>query len=719
METSFTTCTFCDGGCALRVEIDDAGARKIRPANPALPALCPKVGIVDEYRLHPDRVTKPLKNIGERGEPIWQETSWDEALDDIATRLQDVIDAYGPEAVAFAETPLNHGYGGVTRRLMNCIGTPNYTAPTQLCMGNTAQVHRAVYGWLAAPAWEIADCIVYFGQDRDMERWPMEYLRLNAAIDRGAKLIVVDPRRSGTAKRADHHLAIRYGTDAALLLAWINVIIEEGLYDAGFVEGQCLGFGELRERVRMYTPAFAAEACGIDEGAIRETARLYARSDASIIPWGVTCDMQVNSTSALQAQCILRAICGFLNKSEMVVGPCTGGVGNAELSAFEKLSPGQRAKQLGRDTHPLLTFAASELYADANARFGIGYVPDIMAESNACSPADLFRAMRGEGPYPVKAIVVAANNTVMSYAGQAGIVEAFRNQDLVVAFENFMTPTAQLADYVLPGDMWAERATLGPAYDIRPVLAATQAVCEPAGECRGWYFVVKGLADRLGFAGEFPWADERELFDWRLADLGMTFDELQRQLPAPLSRTPVAAGSFVTPSGKVELKSSVIEDIGFDPLPSYSEPHDPSAGADDYPYLLFAGLRERKSYNTGLRQIGSLRRAAPEPLVLVNPADAHTEGLREGGWCEVASPYGAVRLVAHIDEAQPQGTLRIPHGWWKPETEPGLTTGLSGAMLHNDGIVIPDDEWNLDGPQGVAGLRGSVRGRISAVPRGA
>lgn len=601
METRYSTCLFCDGGCTLKAEVKESGSFTLHPLNPASPAICSKAGTIDEYRFHPDRVTRPLKNVGERGEPQWEAVSWDEALDEIAVRLRGVIDAYGPEAVAFAETPLNHGFGGVTRRLMNCIGSPNYTAPVQLCMGNTAQVHRAVYGWFTSPRWDIADCIVYFGQDRDEERWPAEYQALNAALERGAKLIVIDPRRSRTSARAHWHLPIRYGTDAALALSWINVIIEEGLFDRAFVEERCLGFAELRERASAYKPEIVADICGIDANLIRKTARVYASADAAIIPWGIVGDMQVNSTSLLQAQCILRAICGFINVSENVFGPALGGVGNA-----------------------------------------------------------------------------------------------------------------QLADFVLPGDMWAERDALRPAYDVAPLFSAAQALCDPVGECKSWYCVIKGLADRLGYADDFPWTTEDELYDFRLRELGITWAELRDQAPKPVFRQKPAAGQFVTASGKAELRSSVLETLGFDPLPRYQEPLDP--GADDhpgaYPYLLFAGLRERKSYNTCLHQIESLRRQESKPLALVNPSDAAAEGITEGLWCEVETAYGSISLMAHLDDAQPEGTLRVPHGWWKPETPGGVAAGLSCARIHNDGMLFPDADWNLDGPQGVPNLRGGIHASI-------
>lgn len=708
-----TTCVFCDSGCLVAAIPGDEGD-KLVPANPAAPAICPKALAVDDYRLYPDRIVKPLRRVGERGSGTFEEISWDEALDEIASKLSHVVAEYGPEALAVSEMPLNCGFGGITRRFMNHLGTPNYLAPVQLCMGNTAQVHRAVYGWFAVARWDAADCILYFGQDRDSERWPGEYLKLRAALGRGATLIEIDPRETETAKLANYHLRIRYGTDAALALGMINVIVEEGLYDHAFVESQCLGFDELCERVADYPPEKVAEICGISADDIREVARVFAAASAPIIPWGVVADMQVNSTSLLQAQCILRAICGALGTSEMVFGPALGAVTNAQLADFAALPQDKRALQLGRDTHPLLTFAASDLYREATARFGVPYEPDILAHSCAAIAPDVFAAMRGEGPYPVRAFISVANNTVMSYANQQGIVDAFMNQDLVVTFENWMTPTAQLSDYVLPGDMWAERDALGMAFDLGPMNMVGQAFRKPVGECKSWYYVVKGLADRMGMADVFPWETEEELYDFRLAPLGITWSQAYAAGSKPIMSKPCALGKFVTPSGKVELRSSVLESLGFDPLPSYKEPVDPHAPADKFPYVVFAGYRDRKSYNTNLHQMPKMRALEPEPQLFLNPADAQVEGVADGQWCTVETAYGAIELMVKVDAAQPAGTLRVPHGWWKPETERGLAAGLSGACAHNDAVLFPDASWNLDGPQGVPNLRGGIRARIVA-----
>jgi len=709
MDIKHSTCAFCDDLCPLAVERHD-GAVKLGPLDPAMPEMCPKALLWDEYRRHPSRITRPLKNCGTRSEPEWQEVSWDVALDEIASRLAKVIAAYGPESVAVSEMPLNHGFGGITRRFMNCLGTPNYITALSLCMGNTAQIHRATYGWFATPDWDNADVIVYFGQNRGPELWPGEYLRVQNATARGAVLIVIDPRTTPTAQLADYHLPIRYGTDAALALAWLNVIIGEGLYDKEFVAKQTVGFDELKDRVEAYTPQWAAEVCGIDEEAICATARIYAQAKAAIIPWGVVGDMQRNSTSLLRCQCILRAICGYLNSSEKVFGPGVGAVTNSELADYGLLPQEKKDLQLGTAKYPLFTFKGGSRYEGAMRDAGFTYYPDLLGGSCMAHPPSVFAAMRGEGPYAVKAFFAVANNTVMSYANQQGIIDALLNQELVVAFENSMTPTAQLADYVLPGDMWAERDIMGPSIDIAPVVSFSQKIAEPIGECRDWYSVIKGLADRMGFSDKFPWKDSHELYDYRLQGLGTDWDEAQAK-PSQAC-TPTAFGIFLTPTGKVELKSSVLESLGYDPLPYYVEHGEEGVEEAESPFVIFAGLREAASYNTNLHQIETLRRRQPEPLVCINPADAREYGLTEGAWTDVVSTHGRVELMAHIDDRQPEGTLRIPHGWWKPESEPGLRGGLSSAMVHNDGMLFTDEDWNLDPEQGIVNLRGGIRAKL-------
>ena len=439
---------------------------------------------------------------------------------------------------------------------------------------------------------------------------------------------------------------------------------------------------------------------------------MYAVSAAPIIPWGASTDMQRNSTSAIRCQCILRALAGCINKSEMVFNPGFGGITNSEVCRFDLLSPEQRHLQLGYDTYPLFSFATEPLYSAALAKAGINYTCDLVTLSCAAHPSTLFEAMRSGKPYPVKAFLSLANNTVMSYAGMQGIIDAFLNQDLVVVYETFMSPTAQMADYVLPGDMWAERNVLGPPVDIAPVYAISQKLLEPKGQCKDHYFVVKGLADRLGYSELFPWKDAVAYFDWRLASLGLNYEEAQANPVIPLK--PAALGTFLTPSGKIELKSSVLEALGYDPLPYYSEHAEPAIDEFTYPFIAFAGSRDKCSYNTSLHQMPKLRAREPEPELYINPTDLAELGIGDGAWVKVSSTAGVIKLIAKSDERQPAGTVRIPHGWWKPETLPGLAQGLSSAMFHNDGMLFSDAEWNLDPEQGLANLRGGIRVKVTS-----
>ena len=180
---------------------------------------------------------------------------------------------------------------------------------------------------------------------------------------------------------------------------------------------------------------------------------------------------------------------------------------------------------------------------------------------------------------------------------------------------------------------------------------------------------------------------------------------------------PLAFGQFLTPTGKVELKSTVLEALGCDPLPYYVDIHAEAdeAHAAGYPYEIFAGAREEANYNTNLHQIDFLRKRALEPELYINPADAHRENLTDGQWARVGTAHGAIELRTRIDEAQPAGTLRIPHGWWKPELNPGAATGYSGAEYHNDGILFGDEPDMLDAEQGLANLRGGVYAKVEAL----
>ena len=249
-------CSSCDIYCQVLAEKSDNGSILIKAQDPrpGRANICMKGVHAPEGFDHPDRIRRPLKRVGPRGSGNWQTISWDDALDEIADKLKKIISNYGPESLAVSESPWNiQTDNGMTRRFMNLVGSPNWLSGVSLCAGNTAAINRMVYGWYPYPDYTKTNCIVLFGHNPWKHSWTPVYNSIRQAQARGAKLIVLDPRRSENAELADIWLPLRVGTDAAMCLGWLNVIINEGLYDHEFVKKWTVGFDALRRRVEEYS----------------------------------------------------------------------------------------------------------------------------------------------------------------------------------------------------------------------------------------------------------------------------------------------------------------------------------------------------------------------------------------------------------------------------------------------------------------------------------
>lgn len=709
-------CTVCDLNCTLKMEVENNRILSME-GYPDKRVFCPKPLYWDDYVNHPNRVIYPMKNLGKRGEQKWQRISWEQALDEIAEKLKRIIDKYGPESLAVSTMHQNPGDDqGIIRRFMNLLGTPNYLTGVLLCFGNTIQVHRLTFGNGVAEDFSTMDCIMLLGHNPHKNNWVGQAVAIDDAVARGAKMIVLDPRKSENARRADIHLPLRYGTDAAMLLGFIHVIIEEELYDKEFVEKYTYGFEQLRERVREYPLKRVAQITGCREEDIAAAARMYAKAERAIIPWGPIPDMQVNSTSVIRCQDILMTICGHLGKSEPILFPSPDLVTYSEIERYDLLAPEQKAKLLGADKYRVFSYEGYEPFREPAKRvYGIEWLN--LASSFMAIPGAVFEAMRGEGPYPVKAFFTLGSNALMGYTNQQGVFDAMMKQELIVDFDNWLTPTGQLADYVLPGDYYLERPAMK-NQDHMPGYLCQQQVLKPRGECKNIYFVIKGLADRMGLSEYFPWKDQVEVLDYRLSRGGKTWDEVkgERQVGPSRKTDVLKTGIFATPTGKIELYSTALEKMGYDPLPYYREPLQTPVSnpqrAEKYPLTVFVGLRDKGNYLTNLRQIPGLRRMSPFPEIYINPADAAKYGAAEGSWVWVETIQGRMLLKVKRDEVQPEGTIRVPHGWWMPELSPGLETGLSGAMFFNDALILPDAGWNSDLEQGVPNLRGGLLARV-------
>ena len=403
---------------------------------------------LEGFVYNPNRLKKPLKRVGERGGGQWEEISWDQAFDEIAEKLAELRDEYGPETLAFTEGTART-WSWLHYKFTNLFGSPNTGGNGTICYSSDMWLEPCTYGGFCSDKsdWVNADLVVLWGRNTiASEPLLWDWVNTNRK-ERGAKLMVIDPRFSEVAQQADLFLQIRPGTDAALALGWINVIIEEDLYDHEFVDEWCVGFDELRERAKDYPPEKVAEITWIPADKIRESARMYATTKPACLPWGQKGGdaSGINASSAIRGKAILRAITGNIDKK--------GGDQLAPPSRFPPafyehyaLSQEQRDKMIGNDRFPGLTFKGWDVISQA--------YPSFYPYSNA--PL-LFRAMRDSDPYPVKALIVQADNPVMAFSNTKLVVEALMNLDLLVVHDYFMTPTAALADYALPAATWLER----------------------------------------------------------------------------------------------------------------------------------------------------------------------------------------------------------------------------------------------------------------------
>ena len=705
----YSICSICDIGCQVRTEATGGKVtRVIAHDNPLLAKnICFKGVAAPSIHNADDRLRVPLKRMGERGDNRWEEISYEQAMDEIAAKLKTVIDQYGPEGFAVSTSGWNtQTTQSADRRFMNLIGAPNWISGVALCAGNTAAVNRLTYGWFPMGDFANTNCIVLFGHNPKKHSWTPIYNMIEAARERGAKVIVLDPRVSEQAEVADLHLSLRSGTDAAMCLGWLKVIFDEGLYDKKFVENWCTGFEALKARVDEYPLDRVSEITGVDAALIAEAARMYATADGAIIPWTPITDMQISSTSAIRLHSILRAVTGNL---DVVGGETLGGfnpdmIPETELAMHDVLSHEQKKKQLGYEKHPAYTYRVAEMLKEPTERvWGYPYA-DLVMGCHMANPSEVFRAMAYEDPYPIKAFFALGNNALMSYPNQHQIHKAMMNQDLIVAHELFMTPTAMMADYVLPGDAFSERNHIADTWNWTTRLGLSQKVAEPPEQASNTYQFWRDLAFRFGLEEHFPWATHDDVLDYRLSRSGRSFSDFEArgfmEIPTPHFRKYRKTG-FATPSGKVELSSSVLEDLGFDPLPYFREGPAP---CEQYPYRAFNGVREDPFFQTGQRNIKELRDRCPTPKIFMHPSDAARDGLAEGDWVELQTAVGSVSAELSIKANMKEGHLRVPHGWWYPETVGRAQ--LAGAFLSSDAVLCSDEDEFLDAEQGIPHFKG-------------
>lgn len=670
-----SVCRICHGGCGAIVTVKDGRVAGVKgdPASPMSKGwMCIKGLATPEIANHPDRLKHALKRTGRRGSGQWEQISWDQALGEIASRLDAIRKETGPESIALGQGTGRHHYMHVVR-FANALGTPNWYEPgLAQCFIPRITVSNLTYGGFVVGDYYGAvppKCILFWGHNPIVSGPDGELsIAVKRALDKGCIGIAVDPRRSETARRCQQWLPIRPGTDAALALAMIHTLIKEDIYDREFVEKWTTGFDELKSHVAGLTPEWAEKITWVKSSDIVQAARTYALNKPAVLEWGLAIEQNVNSLQTVRTLAILRAITGNI---DIPGGDILGmNIIRAYPTLKDKLPEGMVKKRLGAETYKLLGGWRA-------------FMP------SAHIPA-LFKAMRAGDPYRVRALLLFGNNPLATVANSREVHESLQKLDLLVATDLFMTPSAALADYVLPAAFWPEvEQVIGYPLVVENMVMAQRKMTQ-VGECRQDEWIMDELAKRLGLPGSGE--SLADVMDYQLEPLGITYQELKEKgFVYPLHEyRKFEKKGFRTPSKKVELYCKSLERLGYDPLPSFVEPPESPVSspklAEQFPYVLTTGSRRREFFHSEHRQIQSLRKQRPHPQVELHPQTASRHGISQGDDVTVASPRGSITMKALVTEDIAPGVINVEHGWWFPE-KPGPDYGIwqsNANMLTNN-----------------------------------
>jgi anaerobic selenocysteine-containing dehydrogenase len=644
--------------------------------------LCSKGANAMKYLRHPARLTHPLRRVGERGGGQWEAISWEEALDTTAGKLNMAKTDYGPESVIFLRGSFKGGYeGAYVARFANAFGTPNIASMSSVCFVPRVNGSVITHGFLPVPDYRYPPaCIMVWGANLSETRLG-EGMETLDAVEKGSKLIVVDPRTFHLSRKAEIRLPLRPGSDLALALGLIHVIIADGLYDSTFVDKWTVGFRELKGHVEQYSPDVVEKITWVPADMIKEAARLYATAKPAVLQAGNAIDHNGNNFQTARAFAILRAITGNIGLPGGEVacsGPPVIPMGSPEFDLRDMLSNEARSKRLNVED---------------------GFLPSIFY----ALPQSIVKSVLSGEPYRLRAAYVLGANPLLTYTNAQEVYKAFREIDFLAVADIFMTPTAAMADIIFPAAMFLETdGIIAPPY--YPVAQVQQKVAHP-GECRSDYEILSGLARKVGIS--CFWESERECLDYILRPAGLTFEEFGKvgALVGKKEYRKHEREGFATPSKKVELYSERLKDWGFDPLPTHREiPESPLSApglAAEYP-LVLTSWKTEEFRHSGERQIEALRKLHPEPVVWVHPDTAAQLGIDESDLVYIETKRGRIKQRAHLTSDIDRRVVGVDYGWWFPEKG---SEGLYGWAEGNVNILTDDARpWGRE--MGTPSLRG-------------
>jgi anaerobic selenocysteine-containing dehydrogenase len=640
----------CPDTCAMLVTVEEGRATKIQ-GDPQAPftegTICTKVSHYLERTYSPDRLQHPMKRVGKKGEGKFKRITWDEALDEIATKVK-VAAAENPETIlpsSYAGTMGMVQYSSMDRRFFHKLGATQLDRT--LCSTAGKYGLKATLGasvGMDPERFDEAKLIILWGANpivSNLHLWG----RVQDAKRKGAKVIAIDPYRSLSAEKCTQHVALLPGTDGALALGMMHVLVRDRLVDRDYVEKYTLGYDALAKRVLAeYPPERVAKLCGVDAAVIEQLARDYA----TIKPAAIRLNYGMQRHAG-------------------------GGIAARTISCLPALTGAWRDPAGG------IVLSTSDFYGFDHAALER---PDLLAgrRPRVINHSQIGDALTSANP-PVKVTIVYNNNPVAVCPESDKVIAGFSREDLfTVVIDHFQTDTADYADIVLPATTQLEHLDVHKSYGHLYVLANNPAIA-PVGESLPNSEIFRRLAARLGFDEPCFRDSDEDICRTAVASTkpkmaGVTWDKVKaegwQKLAVPERFAPFAEGGFPTPSGKCEFFSRWLEDQGIDPLPFYNPPAEVAdeALAKRFP-LTFLSPPARNFLNSTFANVARFREFEREPHLDLHPQDAAARGIRDGDSVRVFNDRGSYTLRARINGKPRPGVVVAPSVWWKKYSPDG------------------------------------------------
>ena len=695
----------CHLGCGILLYTDENGKLVKVEGDPENPfnkgRLCPRCLDMIESVYNKDRLLYPMKRAREdRGKDAWERITWDEAYDLIAEKFLYYKERYGAESVSFwkgtgrdiapwiSHLAWSFGSPNVIFGLSGCACfVPRIAASSctsgSFWVGDYSQQFRDRYD---DPRWKCPELIVLWGNNPVVSNsdglyghWVVDCMK------RGSKLISVDPKMTWLGTKAELHLPLRPGTDAALAMGMLRVMIEEDIYDHEFVDMWCYGFEQLAEAVEPYTLEKTSEITWVSAAKIERAAHMMAQADGWIMQWGVATDMCKEAIPSCQALSALFQITGDVDVPGGMISP-------PSILAYyngwggENMPEEQWNKRLGIEKYPLYKFGFKNASTDV-----------------AINALETGKDENGND-YPMKAAWLQTTNPLINSSPDTRrTYKALNSLEFIVSVDLYMTPTVQaLADVVLPACTYAERNGIRIGDGVQRGETINKAV--QVGECKSDMVINWEIGKRI-CPDFYPWETEEDMYSEILSGMDMSFENLRANAPTYLDfeyrkyekgllRADGNMG-FQTATGRIELWSTYFNQVGMDPVPSFEEPTPgPVANPDmymEYPLILTTGARNWTLFHSEHRQVPRLRQYRPDPIIQIHPDAAKKYGVEEGDWVWVENHRGRAKRKVELCEGLDPRYCSTDHGWWLPETGKYKDGGFSGMWDFNINQLLAFD----------------------------